>query len=67
MVPDSVETKAIRWQAPELLESDMEEDATCIQQGTLATDVWAFGMTVIEVLYYNLLSRASSAVDSLIK
>jgi len=48
MVPDSIETEAIRWHAPELLESDME-DGTSIQWRTKATDVWSFGMTVVEI------------------
>jgi hypothetical protein len=60
VVPDSVETEAIRWHAPELLESDME-DGSSIQRRTQATDVWAFGMTVVEVLYIILFARFVSS------
>jgi len=60
MVPDSVETEAIRWHAPELLESDME-DGSSIQRRTQATDVWAFSMTVVEVLYIIFFARFVSS------
>lgn len=50
IAPDLVKTKAVRWQAPELFESGMEPGKGYIQRVTQATDVWAFSMTVIEIL-----------------
>jgi serine/threonine protein kinase len=38
-----------RWMAYELIAPSDEEEEEVIPQVTVATDIWAFGMTVLEV------------------
>jgi len=38
-----------RWKAPELMEVPLNEEEESIPGLTEATDVWAFGMTIVEV------------------
>jgi serine/threonine protein kinase len=44
-----VATTGWRWIACELMADRSDEGGECIQRATIATDVWSFAMTVIEV------------------
>jgi len=45
-----VTTDGWRWIACELMANGLEDDDDSISRATMATDVWAFSMTVVEIL-----------------
>lgn len=42
-------TEGWRWRAYELMVGCLSEDGQCVSHATMATDVWSFAMTIVEV------------------
>jgi hypothetical protein len=54
-----VTTAGWRWQACELMANSLHPSGECIPCATMATDVWSFAMTVIEVRILYLIHSTS--------